>query len=88
MVSGAVNTTAHTIKPALQFVKTKPGFKTVSSVFFMLLDDRVLVYGDCAIVPNPNPELVGLYDTIFTTNSKGIGYNVSPIEILPYKDIN
>jgi ribose-phosphate pyrophosphokinase len=39
-------------------------------------------------VPNPNPELVGLYDTIFTTNSKGIGYNVSPIEILPYKDIN
>ena len=39
-------------------------------------------------VPNPNPELVGLYDTIFTTNSKGIGYNVSPIEILPYRDIN
>ena len=39
-------------------------------------------------VSNPNPELVGLYDTIFTTNSKGIGYNVSPIEILPYRDIN
>ena len=39
-------------------------------------------------VPNPNPELVDLYDTIFTTNSKGIGYNVSPIEILPYRDIN
>lgn len=39
-------------------------------------------------VPNPNPELVGLYDTIFTTNSKGIGYNVGPIEILPYRDIN
>ena len=39
-------------------------------------------------VPNPNPELVDLYDTIFTTNSKGIGYNVGPIEILPYRDIN
>lgn len=53
MVSGAVHTTAHTIRPSLQFVKTKPGVTTVSSVFFMLLDDRVLVYGDCAIVPNP-----------------------------------
>ena len=39
-------------------------------------------------IPNPNPELINLYDTIFTTNSKGIGYNVSPIEILPYRDIN
>ncbi len=56
MVSGAMHTTAHTIRPALQFIKTKPGYKTVSSVFFMLLDDRVLVYGDCAIVPNPNAE--------------------------------
>lgn len=56
MVSGAQNTTAHTIRPALQFVKTKPGIKTVSSVFFMLLQDRVLVYGDCAIVPNPTYE--------------------------------
>ncbi|MFV0237377.1 MAG: phosphate acetyltransferase [Flavobacteriales bacterium] len=56
MVSGAMHTTAHTILPALQFVKTKPGFRTVSSVFFMLLDDRVLVYGDCAIVPNPTAE--------------------------------
>ncbi|MEM8567125.1 MAG: phosphate acetyltransferase [Bacteroidota bacterium] len=56
MVSGAVHTTQHTIRPALQFVKTKPGFSTVSSVFFMCLDDRVLVYGDCAINPNPNAE--------------------------------
>lgn len=56
MVSGAVNTTAHTIRPSLQFVKTKQGVKTVSSVFFMLLQDRVLVYGDCAIVPNPTAE--------------------------------
>ena len=54
MVSGAVHTTQHTIRPALQFVKTKPGFSIVSSVFFMCLEDRVLVYGDCAINPNPN----------------------------------
>lgn len=56
MVSGAVHTTQHTIRPALQFIKTKPGYKVVSSVFFMCLEDRVLVYGDCAINPNPNAE--------------------------------
>ncbi len=54
MVSGAIHTTQHTIRPALQFVKTKPEFSIVSSVFFMCLDDRVLVYGDCAVNPNPN----------------------------------
>ena len=56
MVSGAAHTTAHTILPSLQFVKTKPGFSVVSSVFFMALDDRVLVYGDCAVNPNPTAE--------------------------------
>jgi phosphate acetyltransferase len=56
MVSGAVHTTQHTIRPALQFVKTKPGFSVVSSVFFMCLEHRVLVYGDCAINPNPTAE--------------------------------
>jgi phosphate acetyltransferase len=56
MVSGAAHTTQHTIRPALQFVKTKPAFTTVSSVFFMCLDDRVLVYGDCAVNPNPTAE--------------------------------
>jgi phosphate acetyltransferase len=56
MVSGAVNTTQHTIRPALEFVRTRPGFSIVSSVFFMCLEDRVLVYGDCAINPNPNAE--------------------------------
>lgn len=54
MVSGAIHTTQHTIRPALQFVKTKPGCSVVSSVFFMCLEQRVLVYGDCAINPNPN----------------------------------
>jgi phosphate acetyltransferase len=56
MVSGAAHTTQHTIRPALQFVKTKPGFNVVSSVFFMCLDDRVVAYGDCAVNPNPTAE--------------------------------
>ena len=56
MVSGAINTTAHTIRPALEFVKTKPGVNTVSSVFLMCLADRVLVYGDCAVIPEPTTE--------------------------------
>ncbi|MGI9526026.1 MAG: phosphate acetyltransferase [Weeksellaceae bacterium] len=56
MVSGAAHTTQHTIRPALQFIKTKPDSKIVSSVFFMCLEDRVSVMGDCAINPNPNAE--------------------------------
>ncbi len=56
MVSGAVNTTAHTITPAFQFIKTKPGFSVVSSVFLMCLRDRVLVFGDCAVNPNPTAD--------------------------------
>jgi phosphate acetyltransferase len=56
MVSGAVHTTMHTIKPALQIIKTKPGVNVVSSVFFMCLSDRVSVMGDCAVNPNPNAE--------------------------------
>ena len=50
------NTTAHTIRPALEFVKTKPGVSTVSSVFLMCLADRVLAYGDCAVIPEPTTE--------------------------------
>ncbi|MGN6394446.1 MAG: phosphate acetyltransferase [Mucilaginibacter sp.] len=56
MVSGAVNTTQHTIKPALQFIKTAPGVSLVSSVFLMCLPDRVCVFGDCAVNPNPTAE--------------------------------
>lgn len=56
MVSGAIHTTQHTIKPALQLIKTKPGVSVVSSVFFMCLSDRVSVMGDCAVNPNPNAE--------------------------------
>ncbi len=56
MVSGSAHTTLHTIRPALQFIKTKPDFSVVSSVFFMALEDRVLVYGDCAVNPDPNAQ--------------------------------
>jgi len=56
MVSGAMNTTQHTIRPAFEFIKTKPGISIVSSSFFMCFEDRVLVYGDCAVNPNPNSE--------------------------------
>ncbi len=56
MVSGAAHTTQHTIRPALQLIKTKPGVKLVSSVFFMCLPDRVSAFADCAINPNPNSE--------------------------------
>lgn len=56
LVSGAVHTTANTIRPALQLIKTAPGASLVSSIFFMLLPNQVLVYGDCAVNPNPTPE--------------------------------
>ncbi|HXR43732.1 MAG TPA: phosphate acetyltransferase, partial [Pseudolysinimonas sp.] len=56
MVSGAVHTTAHTIRPALEVVKTRPGVSVVSSVFLMALADRVLVYGDCAVIPEPTAQ--------------------------------
>lgn len=54
MVSGAAHTTQHTIRPAFEIIRTRADFSLVSSVFFMCLADRVLVYGDCAINPNPN----------------------------------
>lgn len=56
MVSGAAHTTAHTIKPSFEIIKTAPGVSVVSSVFLMCLEDRVLVYGDCAVNPDPSAE--------------------------------
>ncbi|WP_330184450.1 phosphate acetyltransferase [Nocardia sp. NBC_01503] len=56
MVSGAAHTTAHTIRPSFEIIKTMPGVATVSSVFLMCLADRVLAYGDCAVVPDPTSE--------------------------------
>lgn len=56
LVSGAVHTTANTIRPPMQIIKTAPGNSIISSIFFMLLPDQVLVYGDCAVNPDPNAE--------------------------------
>ncbi|APS19121.1 phosphate acetyltransferase [Streptomyces parvus] len=56
MVSGSVHSTAATIRPAFEIIKTKPDASIVSSVFFMCLADKVLVYGDCAVNPDPNAE--------------------------------
>lgn len=56
MVSGAAHTTADTIRPALQIIKTKEGYSIISGIFFMCLKDRVLIYGDCAVNPDPDPE--------------------------------
>lgn len=56
LVSGAIHTTANTVRPAFQLIKTSPDYSLVSSIFFMLLPDEVYVYGDCAINPDPNAE--------------------------------
>ncbi|MCP5756534.1 phosphate acyltransferase, partial [Klebsiella pneumoniae] len=56
LVSGAVHTTANTVRPAFQLIKTAPDYSLVSSIFFMLLPDEVYVYGDCAINPDPTAE--------------------------------
>ena len=55
MVSGAKNTSAHTIRPSLEFIKTKPGVPVVSGAYFMAMHDRVLLFADCAVNPNPSP---------------------------------
>ena len=77
MVSGAVHTTQHTIRPALQFVKTKPGINTVSSVFFMCLEDRVCVFGDCAV--NPNPTAEQLAEIAISAAESSIAFGIEPL---------
>ncbi len=73
MVSGAKHATQHTILPALQFIKTKPGVSVVSSIFFMCLEDRVSVFGDCAINPNPNAEQLAEIAISSADSSKAFG---------------
>ncbi|WIY82125.1 phosphate acetyltransferase [Propionimicrobium sp. PCR01-08-3] len=83
MVSGSVNTTAHTIRPALEMIKTKPGVSVVSSVFLMCLADRVLVFGDCAVNPNPTPEQVA--DIAITSAATAKQFGVDPrVAMLSY----
>lgn len=83
MVSGAVHTTMHTIKPALQIIKTKPGVSVVSSVFFMCLSDRVSVMGDCAVNPNPNAEQLAEIAISSAQSAEAFGINAK-IAMLSY----
>lgn len=76
LVSGAVNTTANTIRPALQLIKTGDGCNLVSSIFFMLLPDQVLIYGDCAINPDPNAEQ--LADIAIQSADSAIKFGIDP----------
>ena len=83
MVSGATHTTQHTIRPALQFIKTKPGVSVVSSVFFMCLEDRVSVFGDCAINPNPTSEQ--LAEIAISSAQSSIAFGIEPkVAMLSY----
>ncbi len=83
MVSGAVNTTQHTLRPALETIKTRPGAKIVSSVFFMCLPDRVVVFGDCAV--NPNPDAGKLADIAINSARTAATFGVEPrIAMLSY----
>jgi len=83
MVSGAAHTTAHTIRPAFEVIRTVPGTAIVSSVFFMCLADRVLVYGDCAV--NPNPDAEQLADIALSSAATAQRFGVEPrIAMLSY----
>ena len=83
MVSGAEHTTQHTLRPALQFIKTKPGVNIVSSVFFMCLEDRVSIFGDCAINPNPNAEQ--LAEIAISSAKTALDFGIEPkVAMLSY----
>ena len=83
MVSGASHTTAHTIKPSFEIIKTKPSVSSVSSVFLMALADRVLVYGDCAVIPEPTVEQ--LADIAISSAETASQFNIEPkVAMLSY----
>ncbi|MGN1392447.1 MAG: phosphate acetyltransferase [Succinivibrionaceae bacterium] len=76
LVSGAVHTTANTIRPPFQILKTAPGASLVSSIFFMLLPDQVLVYGDCAV--NPDPTAAELADIAIQSSDTAKAFGIDP----------
>ena len=83
MVSGAAHTTAHTIVPSFQIIKTAPGVSVVSSIFLMLMKDRVWAFGDCAVNPNPTPEQ--LADIAVTSARTAAQFGVDPrVAMLSY----
>jgi len=83
MVSGALNTTAHTVRPAFEFIKAKPGFTIISSVFLMCLRDRILVYGDCAV--NPNPDAGQLAEIALSSAETARTFGIEPrVAMLSY----
>lgn len=83
MVSGAAHTTAHTVRPAFEIIKTQPGVSTVSSIFLMCLSDRVLAYGDCAIVPDPTSE--ELADIAISSARTAAAFGIDPrVAMLSY----
>lgn len=83
MVSGAAHTTQHTILPSFQIIKTKPGVSTVSSVFFMCLPDRVAIFGDCAVNPNPNAQQ--LAEIAISSAETALAFGIDPkVALLSY----
>lgn len=87
LVSGAVHTTANTIRPALQLIKTAPGASLVSSVFFMLLPNQVMAFADCAVNPNPNAEQ--LADIAIQTADSAKAFGIDPkVAMISYSTIN